>query len=76
MMKAEDEFQDKLGKLQEKKLKVMQKVVILIAEVDAIDREIEELEKAEIERAGLLLIKQVVGESKGNTVIPDKPNLN
>jgi hypothetical protein len=75
-MKAEDIFQAKVEKITAKKTVLMQKVILLMAQIDELDTELEELEKAEVERAGLVMIKQMVNEANGNMIKPDKPNLN
>jgi hypothetical protein len=75
-MKQEDLYQAKVDKITAKKTVLMQKVILLMAKIDAMDTELEELEKAEIERSGLIMIKQILGETKGNMIIPEQPNLN
>ena len=75
-MKAEDLYQAKVDKITAKKTVLMQKVILLMAQIDAMDTELEELEKAEAERAGLIMIRQIVAEAKGNNIIPEQPNLN
>lgn len=75
-MTPEEIYEEKVNQLEEKKGKLMQKVILLVDKVDKIDTKLEKLEQAEVTRIGLIHVNNVVNEIRGDMNFPDIKNLN